>query len=164
MTRTLRHYIEHRLLDGVAPGYGTTYLDPHPDLPEDARVFWETLALEACDGGVLLREHGQLIGFCRYVTDMDAKSLKTCVALSMAGTWVDAEHRRQGHARAMWARVLRELPTFARVNAVTVSRGGSALVRALKQAWPKLTFTVEHTYRIRSLDRPAPLYKMPTGT
>ncbi len=66
------------------------------------------------------------IGMLRYGWD----SLGESRVLTAAGTWVDPEYRRQGVARALWAKLIKDGDPD-RVSAMAITRAGSGLLKEL---------------------------------
>jgi hypothetical protein len=101
-------------------------------LPVDAWEFLDCLADDDATHVVEARNGRQLVGWLRVT--------KTRGGLLYAqGTWVSAVYRRQGIAQQLWGRALKALkPKVIEVS--TVSEGGRALVRRLRDQHPHVMF------------------------
>ena len=144
---TIRHYRDHWALQGQDNTRRHCYLDisPDPRLPRGARDFWRKVYFPRCNGGVVARDQGEIVGICRYEIASDAHR-QNQVHFKMAGTWVDRLHRRDGLATRMWRLVFRQLPKNTRVHCTVVSKGGEHLVRYLAQQHPRLDFQISYGY------------------
>jgi RimJ/RimL family protein N-acetyltransferase len=146
----LRHIRAHWILDGVVNNYDEYVSQPDPRLPMLARRFWNRAGLSrCCDGGVVAKLDGEIIGFCRYCTysrKRKESNIRTIRKIYMAGTWVSKKHRRSGLAKRMWRLIFRQLRNGTRVEVVSVSRSGAALVQHLQAAYPHLKFKHVRNY------------------
>ena len=67
----------------------------------------------------------QIIGFFRFT--IAGRTLRA------AGTWVDPRHRHRGLAKALWTTTLKRYRPEI-VSVITISRGGTKLIRSLIKA------------------------------
>jgi hypothetical protein len=101
-------------------------------LPMFARRFWTRHGLGECTQGVGVFVNKRLIAFFRYAIGGGW--------LVPGGTWVDLAWRRHGLALRMWLHAL-DRSKMKKVDVVTVSRGGSGLIRRLRTERPKIKFS-----------------------
>ncbi len=108
----------------------------HKQLPEDAWNFLSCLVDEDATHAVTAYAEGVLIGWFRFTIRRGT--------LHAQGTWVAKSHRRQGIGKALWRHALRRTKP-RRVEVLTVSRGGTALLSSLRRDLPddRSAFCVE---------------------
>jgi len=109
-------------------------LEPPHQLPSSARWWWRKWALsQRADGGVVVRQGGVVVGFCRW-------RLWAGRELCFSGTWVSAPLRHQGVGVQMWRRVLQRIPYDA--CAIVTTQGGRRLVERLQREFPERAWDV----------------------
>jgi len=146
---TIRHYQDHWALQGRENTRNLWDGDvaPDPRLPRAAQRFWRQVHFPPrCNGGVVARDHSEIIGICRYEIVSDAPRCRGQVILEMAGTWIARQYRRDGLATRMWRLIFRKLPKDTKVHCVVATWSGARFVTRLAQQYPHLHFQVSHGY------------------
>ena len=137
MSRNTLHGLRFRRVQNhyVVVGSGTYNqygIDPDRRLPTDATSIWNHAGLDEAEEAIVAYLNGVMVGFFRY-TVYDDK------VLYPAGTWVAPTLRRQGLAKALWAKALAK-HKVQDVDGVTASPEGAALVEALRDEYSEIAF------------------------
>lgn len=95
-------------------------------LPPSAKhyLFQAFFATTPANGAIVATLHRELLGFLRF--------LATEHTVFAAGTWVAPTARRAGLGTRLWQRLLRRYPEH-KIEVATITRGGTALIRSLRQ-------------------------------
>lgn len=122
---------------GICRAKAPKYLSPQ------ARAWWKKAIGQSKEASsqlsILALDHKEIVGFLRFNLSR--------ASVDDIGTWVEPQWRRQGVALRMWKEAIalcRKVWDEAFVAAVTTSRAGEGLIRALRKEHKTCQFHIVH--------------------